>query len=161
MIKVKKQFETEYNKQVSAFYNGGNSGKYEFENAMKAAEAAVPERSEEQRVTSEVAKGRTMIQGKPLLILPVGEEKKAEVTDDWREMPDDAWEKMLKDFDEYFDTVRENLDKRSELQREAAAKAAALAPADKKSIAAAVAALKVAATGIMPTFNSEEEDSRE
>lgn len=68
--------------------------------------------------------------------------------DDWREMTDDSWDKLLENMDNYIDYCREEQEKRKELQIEAAKKAAAYAPAGMKAEAVAKAALYARANGI-------------
>ena len=68
--------------------------------------------------------------------------------DDWREMSDEQWDKLLEGIDKYIEYFKEELEKRKELQEEAAMKGAANAPADQKASAASEAALIAAANGI-------------
>lgn len=46
-----------------------------------------------------------------------------EKTDDWREMSDEQWDKLIENVDEYIDDVKEDLKYREEKQREADMKA--------------------------------------
>lgn len=68
--------------------------------------------------------------------------------DDWREMTDEQWDKLIEHIDKYIDDFKEELEEMKELQEEAAMKGAAKAPADMKALAASNAALKAAANGI-------------
>lgn len=77
---------------------------------------------------------------------------KVKKEDDWREMSEEAWGKLLAHFDEYMDAYREELEKRIELQEEARMKMAAQAPANMRALVVAQASLKVAANGIIGTF---------
>lgn len=67
--------------------------------------------------------------------------------DDWREMDDEQWDKLLEHIDKYIDEYKEELKEKKELQEEAAMKAAAKAPADKKVMAASRAALNALVHG--------------
>ena len=68
--------------------------------------------------------------------------------DDWREMDEDQWGKLIERIDQYIDAYREELEELKERQDEVARKSAAEAPADKKAIAASSAALDVAVSGL-------------
>ncbi len=74
---------------------------------------------------------------------------------DWRKMSDDEWDKLLEGVDKQVDAFKEHLQKIKEMQEEAMQKAAAKAAPGLKSIAASAAALKVAASGMMPTTDGE------
>lgn len=67
--------------------------------------------------------------------------------DDWRNMSDKEWENFVDSIDKFIDAKKEELERREELQKEAAVKAAALAPAGMKTLAASEALLRVAANG--------------
>ena len=67
--------------------------------------------------------------------------------EDWRDMSDDEWDKMLEGIDKYIDAFKERLKQMREMQEEAARKAALEAPSDRKTVAASTAALNVAANG--------------
>lgn len=81
--------------------------------------------------------------------------------DDWREMSEEQWDKLLEHFDQYMDDYKEELEKIKKLEEEAARKAAANAPADKKAIAAAKAALKAATNGFTDDGSDENADDLE
>lgn len=81
--------------------------------------------------------------------------------DDWREMSEEQWDKLLEHFDQYMDDYKEELEKIKKLEEEAARKAAANAPADQKAIAAAKAALKAATNGITDDGLDENADDLE
>lgn len=66
---------------------------------------------------------------------------------DWRDMSNDAWNKMIENFDEYVDDYKERLRLMKEMQLKASVKAAGQAAAAMKATAAARASLMVAATG--------------
>ena len=68
-------------------------------------------------------------------------------SEDWRDMSDDEWDKMLEGIDKYIDAFKERLKQMREMQEEAARKAALEAPSDRKTVAASTAALNVAANG--------------
>lgn len=68
-------------------------------------------------------------------------------SEDWRDMSDDEWDKMLEGVDKYIDAFKERLKQMREMQEEAARKAALEAPSDRKTVAASTAALNVAANG--------------
>lgn len=74
--------------------------------------------------------------------------------DDWRKMSDKEWDKFVEHIDKYLDTAKENLEKKKELQEEAAQKAAGRAPADMKSIIAAQAVLKASVNGLVSEISS-------
>lgn len=77
---------------------------------------------------------------------------------DWRDMSDDEWDKMLEGVDRYIEAYRERLERLEELQEEAAKKAAAEAPPDKRATAAAIAMLRVAAGGVAGRASSDSEN---
>lgn len=74
--------------------------------------------------------------------------------DDWRKMSDKEWDKFVEHIDKYLDTAKEDLEKKKELQEEAAQKAAGRAPADMKSIIAAQAVLKASVNGLVSEISS-------
>jgi hypothetical protein len=61
--------------------------------------------------------------------------------DDWKEMSDEQWNKLVENIDKYIDDYKEDLEKRKELQDEAARKEAAKVPAYMRANAASSAAL--------------------
>lgn len=79
--------------------------------------------------------------------------------DDWREMTDDSWDKLLENMDNYIDYCREEQEKRKELQIEAAKKAAAYAPANRKTEAVAKAVLYAGANGITEVVVPDRDES--
>ncbi len=83
------------------------------------------------------------------------------VEDDWREMSDKEWDKLVEHIDKYLDSAKENIEELKKKQEEAAAKMAAQAPAGMKTILAAEAALQVAANGFSGTGSFETEDTSE
>lgn len=70
--------------------------------------------------------------------------EKTKKEDDWREMTDEQWDKLVDHVDKYIDEYKEELEAQEEIEQEAAEKAAAEAPAGEKEIAAASAALAAA-----------------
>jgi hypothetical protein len=74
--------------------------------------------------------------------------EKAKKTDDWREMDDAQWDKLIESIDNYLDDFKEELEHMEEVMEEAARKATADAPADMRAAAASKAMLKVMANGI-------------
>lgn len=64
------------------------------------------------------------------------------VEKDWREMDDKEWDKLIGHFDKFMEDCRTELEKEKEIQEEAAERAAAVAPACKRVLAAQSAALK-------------------
>lgn len=68
--------------------------------------------------------------------------------DDWREMDNEQWDKLIEHIDKYIENYKEELENMEELQKEAAMKSAAEAPADMKALAASKAALRVAVNGM-------------
>jgi hypothetical protein len=74
--------------------------------------------------------------------------EKAKKTDDWREMDDAQWDKLIDSIDNYIDDFKEELEHMEEVMEEAARKATADAPADMRAAAASKAMLKVMANGI-------------
>lgn len=74
--------------------------------------------------------------------------------DDWRKMSDKEWDKFVEHIDKYLDTAKADLEKKKELQEEAAQKAAGRAPADMKSIIAAQAVLKASVNGLVSEISS-------
>ena len=77
--------------------------------------------------------------------------------DDWREMSDDEWDKMLEDIDKYIDAFKERIRELVKKQQEAAQKAAAEASPEMRSAAASEAALEVASNGFFGGTNAESE----
>ena len=77
--------------------------------------------------------------------------------DDWREMSDDEWDKMLEDIDKYIDAFKERIRELVKCQQEAAQKAAAEASPEMRSAAASEAALEVASNGFFGGTNAESE----
>ena len=69
--------------------------------------------------------------------------------DDWREMSDEEWDKLMEHIDKYVDEHKRTLEEMKKIQEEAAIKKAAEAPANMRAIAAADAALKAAANGVV------------
>lgn len=67
--------------------------------------------------------------------------------DDWRDMSDDDWDKLLAGVDNYLDAYKADIRERAKKQLEAAQKAALEADPEMKSAAAQEAALSVAASG--------------
>lgn len=68
--------------------------------------------------------------------------------DDWREMDDEQWDKLIEHIDKYIEDFKEELEYMEEIQKEAAMKAMADAPADMRAIAASKAMLSAMANGI-------------
>lgn len=68
--------------------------------------------------------------------------------DDWREMDDEQWDKLIEFIDKYIDYFKEELERIEEIREEAAMKAAADAPADMRAAAASKAVLDAMANGI-------------
>lgn len=81
--------------------------------------------------------------------------------DDWREMDDEQWDKLLEHIDKYIDEYKEELKEKKKLQEEAAMKAAAKAPADKKVMAASRAALDALVHGFTGGADVMDEESLE
>ena len=81
--------------------------------------------------------------------------------DDWREMSDDVWDKMLEDIDKYIDAFKERIRELVKKQQEAAQKAAAEASPEMRSAAASEAALEVASNGFFGGTNAESETDTE
>ena len=79
-------------------------------------------------------------------------------SEDWRNAPDKAWDKLLEGIDNYIDSCREISKEKADLQRKAAQKASLEASAGMKSIAASQAVLAVASCGFYGGIPS---DSRE
>ena len=80
---------------------------------------------------------------------------------DWREMTDEEWDKMLEGVDEYIDAFKEHLSQMKEIQDEAAQKAALEADSDMRATAASVAALSAAANGFGGTSEADAESQTE
>ena len=74
-------------------------------------------------------------------------------SDDWRNVPDDAWDKLLERVDNYIDSCKEMNREMVKRQQEAAQKAASEAPVGMKSIAASQAALAIASCGFFGSFS--------
>lgn len=77
---------------------------------------------------------------------------------DWRDMSDKEWEKLLNSFDQNIDAVKDKIRKLKEVQDEAASKAAANAPAGQKANAASSAAQSAAANGFASDVKTEDEE---
>ena len=67
--------------------------------------------------------------------------------DEWREMDEKQWNKLMEHVDKVIEDYKEELEYVEEMQKEAATKAIANAPADKRAAAASKAMLKAAANG--------------
>ena len=80
-------------------------------------------------------------------------------TDDWRNVSDDAWDKLLERIDDYIDSCKEMNREMVKRQQEAAQKASSEAPVGMKSIAASQAALAVASCGFFGGIPSGTEES--
>lgn len=76
--------------------------------------------------------------------------------DDWREMDEKQWNKLMEHVDKFIDDYKEELEYMEELQKEAATKAIANAPADKRAAAASKAMLKAAANGMVGEVTNED-----
>ncbi len=74
--------------------------------------------------------------------------KSIEKQEDWREMSDREWGKLLEDVDKYIDEYKAEMERQKELQDEAMTKSALNAEVDSKANAAMSAALSVAANGV-------------
>ena len=81
--------------------------------------------------------------------------------DDWREMDEKQWNKLMEHVDKVIEDYKEELEYVEEMQKEAATKAIANAPADKRAAAASKAMLKAAANGMTGEVTNEDEDSLE
>ena len=81
--------------------------------------------------------------------------------DDWREMSEDQWDKMLEGIDEFIDAQIERLREMAELQENAAQQAAMAASSDMRSVAASQAALSVAASGFMGSVSADADAGNE
>ena len=81
--------------------------------------------------------------------------------DDWREMDEKQWNKLMEHVDKFIDDYKEELEYLEEMQKEAATKAIANAPADKRAAAASKAMLKAAANGMVGEVTNEDENSLE
>lgn len=79
-------------------------------------------------------------------------------SDNWRDMSGEQWDRLIEHMDKNLEDVKESLEKKEELQKEAAAKGAANAPADQKATAASSAALAAGANGVVGAAGVEEED---
>jgi len=80
-------------------------------------------------------------------------------TDDWRNVSDDAWDKLLERIDDYIDSCKEMNREMVKRQQEAVQKASSEAPVGMKSIAASQAALAVASCGFFGGIPSGTEES--
>lgn len=67
--------------------------------------------------------------------------------DDWREMDDEQWNKLIEHIDQYIDDIKEKLERMKELREEAAMKAIADAPANMRAAAISKAMLYAVANG--------------
>lgn len=67
--------------------------------------------------------------------------------DDWRRMDDEQWDKLIGQLDKYIAACKEELERREEIQEEAAIKAMGAAPADMRAGAASRAMLNAMANG--------------
>ena len=68
--------------------------------------------------------------------------------DDWREMDDEQWKKLIEHIDKYIDDFKEKLEHMEEIREEAVMKAMAEAPADMRAAAASMAMLNAMCNGI-------------
>lgn len=55
--------------------------------------------------------------------------------DDWREMDNEEWDKLLEHIDKYMDAIKEELEQMEEEQKKAVLEAVASAPADRRAVA--------------------------
>lgn len=76
---------------------------------------------------------------------------------DWRDLPDDEWDKLLEGIDNYIEDYKEDLKKLREIQNKAAQIAASKAPSGQKALAAANAALQAAANGFSSDVSTEQD----
>lgn len=67
--------------------------------------------------------------------------------DDWREMDNDEWDKLLEHIDKYMDAFKEELEQMEEEQKKAVMEAVASAPADRRAVAISDALQNVIAKG--------------
>ena len=81
--------------------------------------------------------------------------------DDWRNMSDDDWDKLLSGVDNYIDAYKEEIREKVKKQMEAARKAAMEADQEMRSTAAQEAALSVAASGFDAGDDSVGEEAAE
>ena len=81
--------------------------------------------------------------------------------DDWRNMSEDDWDKLLSGVDNYIDAYKEEIREKVKKQMEAARKAAMEADPEMRSTAAQEAALSVAASGFDAGDDSEGEEAAE
>ena len=81
--------------------------------------------------------------------------------DDWREMDEKQWNKLMEHVDKVIEDYKEELEYVEEMQKEAATKAIANAPANKRAAAASKAMLKAAANGMTGEVTNEDENSLE
>lgn len=134
-------------KSVVSPYDGMNFGSYdEAVNTRRDWNQAV---SKSKAVFEKQSTGETLTAADVIEMFKKNHELTAGNIDetDWRYMSDEDWERLLKDVDNYFDAVNEQLEQLKKIQQEAAMKAANDAPADMKTIAASMAALSVASNG--------------
>ncbi|MCR5767238.1 MAG: hypothetical protein K6G45_01960 [Lachnospiraceae bacterium] len=80
-------------------------------------------------------------------------------SDDWRNASDEAWNRLLKNIDNYIDACRETSREMVKRQQEAARKASLQASAGMKSIAASQASLAVAACGFFGGQTTETQET--
>lgn len=78
--------------------------------------------------------------------------------EDWRQMDDEQWDKLIEHIDKYIDDFKEELEHMEQIQEEAAMKAVADAPADMKAAAASKAMLNAVTNGIVGGGNESDED---
>ena len=69
--------------------------------------------------------------------------------DDWREMDDEQWDKLIENIDKYIDYIQEELEHMEEICEEAAMKAMADAPAYMRTAAVSEAMLNAMSSGIV------------
>lgn len=83
------------------------------------------------------------------------------VEEDWREMDDDEWRKLLEYIDKYIDDFKERLEQLEEKTEEAAMKASADAPADQRAAAISNAILSTINSGTVGGDNFSEANDLE
>lgn len=81
--------------------------------------------------------------------------------DDWREMDNDEWDKLLEHIDKYIDAFKEELEQMEEEQKKAVMEAVASAPADRRAVAISDALQNVIAKGSAEAGSGENASSLE
>ena len=142
----------EVNNQIAGNYNYGYSSCARAKNNQSNWNSALEEASyeAEKNANAEKLNNSDYLELLKNTIIEKHKLTKADLEEqDWRDLPDEEWDKLLEGIDNYIEDYKEDLKKLRELQNKAAQIAASKAPSGQKALAAANAALQAAANGFL------------